>query len=154
MSIVICSGKTGKCFYWKFFLQELDQEFRVWDKIFENFDSNPLTCDPFLFPGKNNLNIVKGNHIFSGKGERRSSLNFDISGWSFSALLPIYFDFGHLHGKQKIKVGPKLPTLGPLLFHKNLNPSKVFQAMSLFARVLPLMRISVILDPYFGGIRD
>ena len=28
-------------------------------KILSNFDSNPLICDPTLFPGKNNPNIAK-----------------------------------------------------------------------------------------------
>ena len=32
-----------------------------------NFDSDPLTCDPALFPGKNIANIAKSNRIFPGK---------------------------------------------------------------------------------------
>ena len=64
-----------------------------------------------------------------------------------------YVDFGHLQRKQGIKVGPKLLTLGLPLFHKNLNPSKNVHTMFLLARVLPLVRISVILDPYFEGVR-
>ena len=49
-------------------------------------------------------------------------------------------------GKRVVKSGPKVQTLGPSLFHKNSNPSNFFQAMFLFARVLPLVRISAILD--------
>ena len=45
-----------------------------------------------------------------------------------------------------VKVGPKVQTLGPSLFHKNSNSSKNFQTMFLFARVLPPMRISPKLD--------
>ena len=45
-----------------------------------------------------------------------------------------------------VKVGPKVLTLDSSLFHKYLNPSKIFETMSLFARVLPLVKISAILD--------
>ena len=33
-----------------------------------NFDSNPLTCDSYLFPCKNSPNIANSNHFFPGKG--------------------------------------------------------------------------------------
>ena len=39
-----------------------------------------------------------------------------------------------------LKVGPKVQTLSPSLFHKNLNPSNSFQTKFLYARVLPLVR--------------
>ena len=44
-------------------------------------------------------------------------------------------------------------SLGPFLFKKKSNPSKNFLTIFLFARALPLVRILVILDPYFGGVR-
>ena len=50
-------------------------------------------------------------------------------------------------------VGPKVLTLGPSLLHKQSNPSKVFQAVFLTARVLPLLRISELLDNT-GGSKD
>ena len=37
-------------------------------KILSNFDSNPLICDPTLFPDKNSRNIANSNRVFSGKG--------------------------------------------------------------------------------------
>ena len=43
-------------------------------------------------------------------------------------------------------------TLGPTLVQKYLNPSKNVQTVFLFPRVLPLVRISVILD-HTGGVR-
>ena len=43
-------------------------------------------------------------------------------------------------------------TLGPSLFHKYSNPSKNFQTVFLFARVLPLVKNSAILD-HVGGVR-
>ena len=57
-----------------------------------------------------------------------------------------FFDFGHLQEEKRgQKAGPKVLTLGPPLFHKYSNPSKISQ-MFLFARVLPQVRISAILD--------
>ena len=50
-------------------------------------------------------------------------------------------------------VGPKVLTLGPSLLHKQSNPSKVFQAVFLTARVLPLLRILALLDNT-GGSKD
>ena len=54
------------------------------------------------------------------------------------------------HKTGKCKVGPKVLILGPSLFHKNSNPSKIFQIMFLFARVPPLVRISIILYHIWG----
>ena len=45
-----------------------------------------------------------------------------------------------------------MPALGPTLFYKYLNPSKIFQTVFLFPRVLPLVRFSVISD-HNGGVR-
>ena len=52
-----------------------------------------------------------------------------------------------------MKVGPKILSFGPSLFHKNSNPSKKFKINFLFARVLPLVRILAILN-YFWGSKD
>ena len=54
-------------------------------------------------------------------------------------------------GKWVVKLGPKVQTLGPSLFHENSNPSNFFQAMFLFVRVLVLVRISAILDYIWGS---
>ena len=43
-------------------------------------------------------------------------------------------------------------TLGPHLFRKYSNPSKIFQTVFLLARVLPLVRISTILT-HIEGVR-
>ena len=43
-------------------------------------------------------------------------------------------------------------TLGPSLFHKYSNPSKKFQTVFFFARVLPLVRLLAILD-HIGGVK-
>ena len=60
--------------------------------------------------------------------------------------------FVHLQEKTGVKVGPKMLTLGPSLFHKYLNFSKIFQTVSLFVEVLPLVRISAVLD-HIRGVR-
>ena len=49
--------------------------------------------------------------------------------------------------KRWVKVGPNVQTLGSSFFHKYSNPSKNFQTVVLFARVL-----SAILD-HIGGVR-
>ena len=54
--------------------------------------------------------------------------------------------------KRGIKVGSKMLTLGPSLFHKYSNLSKNFQTVFLFPRVLPLVRTSALLD-HTGGVR-
>ena len=54
--------------------------------------------------------------------------------------------------KRGLKVGPKVLTLGPSLVHKYSNPSKNFQTVFLFARVLSPVRLSIILD-HIGGTR-
>ena len=63
-----------------------------------------------------------------------------LNGWNFSPPLLIVFDFAQLQGKRVLKVGPKVQTLGPSLFHKNLNPSNSFQTKFSFATVLPLVK--------------
>ena len=64
----------------------------------------------------------------------------------------IFFDFGHLQEERGVKCGPKVLSLGPSLFHKYLNPSKIYQTVLLLARVLPLVRNLAILD-HIGGVR-
>ena len=43
-------------------------------KILTNFDSNPLICDPALFPSKNSSNIAKSNRVFPGKAKKDRAL--------------------------------------------------------------------------------
>ena len=98
-----------------------------------NFDSNPLTCDASLFPGPN---IVKSNHIFPGKG--RGDKDFILTYLAevfphYCLLISISTIFS---GNRGLKLEPKVLTLVPYLLQKNSNPSKNFQAMFLFARVL------------------
>ena len=49
------------------------------------------------------------------------------------------------------KVGIKVQTLGTSIFHENLSTLNFYQTMFLFARVLPLVRISAILDHNWGS---
>ena len=55
-------------------------------------------------------------------------------------------------GKWGVKIGPKVLVLGPSLFHKCSNPSKMFQTVFLLDTLLPLVRILAILD-HIGGLR-
>ena len=69
-------------------------------------------------------------------------------------VFPHYCLFISISAIFRGKKGSKLDqSLGPSLFHKNSNPTKIFKIMFLFARLLPLVNISVILDPYFGGVK-
>ena len=124
-------------------------------KILSNFDFNSLICVPTLFPGKNIPNTAKSNRVFPGKGIRdraliltrldspmaEVSLHYDLS---FSILVIF-------KGKRVVKVGPKVQTLGPSLFHESLNPSSFFQTMFLCARIVPLVRISTTLNHICGS---
>ena len=52
--------------------------------------------------------------------------------------------------KRVVKLGLQVQTLGPFLFYENSNPSNFSQTMFLFARVLPLVRVSEMLDLIWG----
>ena len=124
-------------------------------QILSNFDSSPLTCDPALFPGKNSTNIAKSNHIFPGK--KRGNKTFILT-YLYSPTADVFprqsLSFSNsaiFREKRGVKVGPKTLTFGLSLFHKNSNPSKNLQRNFWFARVLPLVRISVILDYMWGS---
>ena len=122
----------------------------AWMKqVLSNFDSRPLTCDPALFPGKNSLNIGKSNRNFPGKGrgDKAFILTYLDSPTVEVFLLCLFFDLGYLQG---VKVRPKMPSFGLFLFNKNSNPSKKISNF-FFARVLPLVRISAILDFIWGS---
>ena len=87
--------------------------------------------------------------------ERRQSLDFDICACPMADLFPYYYLFFLIsvifRWTREAEVGPKVQTLGLSHFHENLNPSKSFQRMLLFARVLPLVRISAKCDQIWGS---
>ena len=120
-----------------------------------NFDSTPLFCDPALFPGKNIQNIAKSNHIFPGKGRGDKDFISTYLDSSMAKVSPHYCLFFSIlaifRRKRGVKVGPKVLTLGPSLFHKYSNTSKNFQTVFLSARVLTLVIISTILNNN-GGV--
>ena len=121
----------------------------------QNFDSKPLACDPALFPAKNSPNIAKSNRISPGKGRGDTVLIFTYLDRPMTEVFWHYYLFisisAILRGKRRVKVGPKVLTLGPSFFHKNSNPSKNFRAMFLFARV-PLSENFGNIGPYLGVI--
>ena len=120
-------------------------------QVLSNFDSRPLTCDPALFPGKNSLNIGKSNRIFPGKGrgDKAFILTY-LDSPTVEVFLPCFLTSAIFRGKQGVKVRPKMPSFGSFLFNKNSNPSKKTSNF-FFARVLPLVRISAILDFIWGS---
>ena len=66
-----------------------------------NFDSDPLTCDPALFPAKNSPNSAKNNRISPGKGTGERVLIFIFSDSPMTEVFPhhFFFNFGHLQGE-------------------------------------------------------
>ena len=147
MSFVIYSSKTGKYLNQNFFTESWPgTRNRVDEIVFIKFDSTPLNCDPTMFPGKRILNIAKSFRIFPGKGrgDKDSFWHIWIAQWEKF--------FRIFRSKRGLKAGPKVQTLDPSVFHKYSNPSKTFQTVFLFARVVPLVRILAILV-YIGGVR-
>ena len=121
-----------------------------------SFDSIPLTCDPALFPSKSIPNIAKSNRILLGKGrgDKDFILTYLDSSMAevFSRHCLFFSILAVFRRKRGVKVGPKVLTVGLPLFHKYSNPSKNFQTVFLFARVLPLVKNSAILN-HVGGVR-
>ena len=129
------SCKTGKC----------------WNQhVFTNlhFDSNPLIFDSTLFPGKNSPNIAKLIVLFSGKGrgDRALILTYLDSPMAegFSTTTYIFWFRPSSGGNVWSKLDQKCKLWVRLFF---INPSISFHTMFLFARALPLVKISAILDP-------
>ena len=124
-------------------------------KILSNFHSNPLICDPTLFPSKNSPNIAKSNRAFPGKLRGHRSLILTYLENPMAEAFPNYYLFfsilGIFRGKSVVKVGSKVQTFSPSLFYENSNVSRFFQTMFLFDRVLPLVRILAILDNFWGS---
>ena len=113
-----------------------------------------MTCDPILFPAKNSSNIAKINRIFPGKRRRDKALILTYLDSPMVEVFPHYWlsfsILAYLQGETECQSWTK--TLGLSLFYENSKASKTFQTMFLFARVLPLVRISAILD-YIWGIK-
>ena len=143
MSFVIYGYKTGKCWNQNIFTN------------LQNFESNPLICDPTLFPCKKSPNIAKSNRVFPGKGRGDKALILTYLNGAMAEVFPHYClslsISAIFRGKRVVKVGPEVQTLGPSLFHENSSPSNFFQLMFLLARVLLLVRISTILDHIWGS---
>ena len=75
-----------------------------------------------------------------------------IAQWLKFFRTPTYFFISAIISwKREVKNGQKELTLGPSFLHKNSNLLTTFQTMFLFERVLPLVRISAILDYIWGS---
>ena len=120
-----------------------------------NFDSDPFTCEPTFFPAKNSPHSLKSK-LFS-LGKERGDIFFILTclGSPMAEIFLHYCQYfltlAIFRGKLGINVMPKVQILGPSFFHKNSDPSKILQTMFLFAKVLPLVKISARLDHIFGS---
>ena len=144
MSFLIYSCKTGK--YWN------HNVFTNLQILTPTFWLLSLTC---FLPGKNSPSIAKSNRVFLERGEGIEPWFWHIWIAQWLKFYPPYclsFSIAAIfRSKQLVKVGPKVQTLGPSLFHENLNPSSFFQTMFLFAIVLPFVRISATLNHICGS---
>ena len=100
-------------------------------KILSNFDSNPLICDTILFTSKNSSNIAKSKSYFPVKGTGDRALILTYLDGLMAEVFPHYclsFSISAIiSGKRVVKVGPKVQTFGPSLFHENSNPPSFFK---------------------------
>ena len=114
-----------------------------------------MTCDPTLFSGKNSPNTTQSNRVFLGKRRVDRALILTYLNSAMAEVFPHYclsFSISAIFkGKRVVKVGSKVQTLGPSLFYENSNPAKNVQTMFLFAIVIPLVRITAILDHIWGS---
>ena len=121
----------------KIFLQEVDQDFCEWSSICQILDRTlwPVT-PPYFLPKRAQLvqNVIA---FFPEKGEETEHWFWYL--WIVQWLSDRKAGRG-VHGGGG--GGPKVQILGPSCFNKNSNPSKIFEAMFLFARMPPLAIIS------------
>ena len=147
---MIYSRKTGKYLNRNFFTGSWPGI--VWTKNICQILIQPLlTFDPALFPGKNIPNIAKSNRIFPGKGRGDKGFTMTYLDSSVAEVFPNYLLFFSIlaifRRKRGVKAELNVLKLGPVLFHKYSNPSKIFQTVLLFAGVL-----SAVLD-HIGAVR-
>ena len=111
-------------------------------------------CPPCFLP--NTAQTVQKVTVFSWKGRGDWALILTYLDNSIAEIFPHYSQnfliSAIFRGKREVKIGPKVQTLGPSLFHKNSNPSKTFQSIFLFARALPLLGMSAKLDHTWGSM--
>ena len=63
--------------------------FYKFTKFCQNFDSNPLICDPTLFASKSSPNIAK-NRVFPGKGREDRALSLTYFDSPIAEVFPHY----------------------------------------------------------------
>ena len=116
-------------------------------KYLSNFHSTPFTCDTGLFPGKNISNIAKSNCIFPRKGRGDKDFILTYLDSSMAEVYPhyclLFFILADFQEERRVKVGPKVLSLGPSLFINTRIFQKNFASIS-------LMAISAILDHIWG----
>ena len=133
----------------KIFLQEVHQESCGWNIICQILILPIWLVTPPCFLVKLSQILQKVIVFFP---ERREEIKISfwhiwIAQWlKFFRSTAYFFILTIIRRKRGVKLGRKVLTLSPFLFHKYSNPSKKFQTVFLFARVLPLLRISAILD--------
>ena len=119
-------------------------------KVLSNFDSNSLICDPTPFPGKKSPNIAKSNCVFpmNGRGDRDLILTYldrqIAEVFPTTAYLFQYRPSSGGNGRSKWDQKCKLWI--HLFFMKTQLLQIFFKQCFWFAKVLPLVRLSAILE--------
>ena len=154
MSFVMYSRKTGKCWKQNFFIGSW-KELCWWNRFCQTSILALWLVTPPCFLAKIAQILQKVIVFLPERGE-------ELKPWFWHIWIAQRLKLFHTNaycfrfqlssvGKQGANVGPKILSFGPSLFHKNSNPSKMFQKNFLFARVLTLVRISAILDYIWGS---
>ena len=129
---MIYSCKTGKCWD-QTFLTGTCPEMVLVTLAGLDFDSGPLTGDHALIFPKKCSKSANSNLIFHWKGRGDTALPLtylDSPMAEFNLLIFLFFSIlGIFRGKNGVKVGPNIKTLGVARFCKNSNFFKILETL-------------------------
>ena len=131
---MIYSHKTGKCWDQTFLTGTCPEMVLVtWAGL--DFDSGPLKGDHALIFAQKCSKSAKSNLIFhrKGRGDMALLLTYlDSPMAEFNLPIFLFFSISAIfRGKNGIKVGPNIKTLGVSRFCKNLNFFKILETLFL-----------------------
>ena len=148
MSFVIYSRKTGKDLNQNF-LQEVYQESCGWNSICQILILPPWLVTSLCFLVKISQILQKLTVFIPERGEEIKNLFWHnwIAQWlKFFRTTAFFFDFDRLQEETRSQSWTKSANFGSVSFPKILESFKNFPNSFFFPRILPLVRISAILD--------
>ena len=115
----------------KIFLQEVEQESCTWKSICQILILTLWLVTPPCFLLKISQILQKVIAFFPKRGRADKNFILTYLDSSVAEVFPKYCLFFSIlatfRRKRGVRVGPKVITLGPFLFHKYSDPSKVFK---------------------------